>query len=202
MAGYKLVLLSEMMIQLGEDRTKAILTNFYCPYNKDVEDFLRVKAIEFSKQNLSVTHLIFTSYKEKMELVGYFTLANKHILLKKNCLSKTLRKKVCKFGTYNKEIKSYIISAPLIAQLGKNYNNGLNKLISGDELLKIACDKIALIQQNLGGKFVYLECEDKPKLIKFYGSNGFVAFGKRLLDKDEAKVLEGEYLIQMLKYIK
>lgn len=64
----------------------------------------------------------------------------------------------------------------------------------------MACDKIARIQFDLGGKFVYLECEDKPKLIDFYTSNGFCAFDRRTLDPDETGI-DGEYLVQMLKYI-
>lgn len=74
-------------------------------------------------------------------------------------------------------------------------------LISGDELLKLACNKIKTIQSDIGGKITYLECEDKEKLKEFYGSNGFVNFGKRSLDPDEKDDLSGEYLIQMLKYL-
>ena len=113
-----------------------------------------------------------------------------------------MQKKVSKFGTYDSELAGYKIAAPLIAQLGKNYNNGFDKLITGDELLKMACDKIAMVQREIGGKVVYIECEDKLKLISFYASNGFVSFGKRQLDRDEKDDLSGNYLIQMLKIIK
>lgn len=58
------------------------------------------------------------------------------------------------------------------------------------------------MQVIVGGKMVYLECEDKPRLIEFYSRNGFVNFGKRYLDKDETDTQSGEYLIQMLKYMK
>ncbi len=57
------------------------------------------------------------------------------------------------------------------------------------------------MQMIVGGKVVYLECEDVDRLTEFYSSNGFVAFGKRLLDRDETETLKGEYLVQMLKYI-
>jgi len=53
----------------------------------------------------------------------------------------------------------------------------------------------------IGGRIVYLECEDKSHLIQFYESNGFVSFGQRPLDRDETEVLSGKYLIQMLKYL-
>ena len=53
----------------------------------------------------------------------------------------------------------------------------------------------------LGGKVVYVECEDVAYLKDFYMSNGFVIFGKRRLDKDEKTDISGQYLIQLLKYI-
>ena len=99
------------------------------------------------------------------------------------------------------QTKTYHLSAPLIAQLGKNYANGMDQLITGDELLKIACDEIRRVQYVLGGRFVYLECEDKPCLTDFYGRNGFCEFDRRSLDPDETDI-EGEYLVQMLKYLK
>lgn len=95
----------------------------------------------------------------------------------------------------------YIIPAPLIGQLGKNFDNGYNKLISGDALLKMAVDKVRQMQNIGGGNIVYLECEDKEKLVKFYSDNGFVNFGKRCLEKDERETQAGEYYLQMLKYL-
>jgi len=74
-------------------------------------------------------------------------------------------------------------------------------LITGDELLKMACDKINEIQLIAGGSIVYIECEDVQKLKEFYLRNGFVEFGRRKLDNDEKDDLSGEYLIQMVKYL-
>ncbi|KXA14271.1 hypothetical protein [Clostridium perfringens] len=201
MAGYKQILLKEMVEQLGEENVKKILSNFSCPNNLDVENFIKYKAIEFSKQNIAPTHLIFADYKSNLELVGYFTLTPKTIFIKKGSLNSKLSKRISKFGTYDDNLKGYNITAPLIAQLGKNFTNGLNNLITGDELLKMACDKIKAIQINIGGKVTYIECEDKPKLLEFYGDNGFVNFGRRYLDNDEKDELSGNYLVQMLKYL-
>ena len=75
-------------------------------------------------------------------------------------------------------------------------------MITGDELLSEACNKIKRMQIDMGGKFAYLECEDKPKLIDFYSRNGFCEFDHRVLDGDETDKLDGRYLVQMLKYIK
>lgn len=111
-----------------------------------------------------------------------------------------LRSRINQFATYDSDSKSYILPAPLIAQLGKNYSNGYNNLITGDELLAEACNKIKRMQFDMGGKFAYLECEDKHKLTSFYKKNGFWEFDKRKLDKDETDKLDGDYLVQMLKY--
>lgn len=86
----------------------------------------------------------------------------------------------------------------MLGQIGKNFNNNYNKLISGDILLKLACNKIKEAQDILGGRFIFLECEDKDKLREFYEENGFVCFGKRNLEKDERDKNAGEYLLQML----
>lgn len=202
MSGYNLLSLKDMIEQLGEDRVTSILSDFSCPLNPDVENFLTKRsARDFASQNIAPTQLVFASYKGEQRLIGYFTVTIKDFYIQKDCLSQTLRRRISRFcDKYSRDDKGYRIAAPLIAQLGKNYKDGLNKLITGDELLQIACDKVALAQRTVGGKIIYLECEDKPKLLEFYGSNGFVNFGKRSLDKDETG-LTGNYLIQMLKYM-
>lgn len=202
MSGFIGLNLKDIIEQLGENETKTFLSEFYCPLNPDVEYFLHHNAMEFTKQGISSTYIIMASYKKKYVMVGYYTLANKIFCIEKDGLpSKNWRKRIAKFGQFDTTIKRYTLSAPLIGQLGKNYADSYNTLISGDELLKLALDKVREMQMIVGGKIVYLECEDKPKLIDFYAQNGFVNFGKRYLDKEETNTLSGEYLIQMLKYM-
>lgn len=200
MTGYNIINLTDMIEELGEDRTKAILSDFSCPLNPDVEFFLKYKAITFAQQRISPTHLIFGSHKGKLRLLAYFTVTLKSFYIEKHKISNTMRKKVSKFGKYIEELKRYEIPAPLIAQLGKNFKDNLNVLITGSEILKLACQKISLVQENIGGKIVYIECEDKAPLMEFYKRNGFYDFAKRQLDKDEVG-LDGQYLIQMLKIL-
>lgn len=203
LTGYNVVRLNDLLTTLGQNDTEDIIKKFTCHKNKDVEHFLHCKAIEFDKQSLSKTHLVFTSYRGNIVLVGYFTIASKGILIKKDALpSKELRKRVRKFTQPLQYVEDYFVSAPLIGQIGKNFCNEYDKLITGDELLKIALDKIFEAQQIVGGKIVYVECEDTPALIDFYQSNGFVISGERSLDKDEEKYNRGKYLVQMIKYIK
>ena len=201
MQGYKQILLKDMLDELGEENTKTQLTMFSCPQNFDVECFIKQKAIEFAKQNISPTYLVYASYRDKPVLVGYYTITIKNFLIERSAVSKSLANRIKKFASPSSRAKGYWISAPLIAQLGKNYANNYNKLITGDELLEMACMQIKKAQAMIGGKIAYLECEDKSKLVEFYSSNGFVEFGKRGLDRDEKDVVHGKYYIQMLKYL-
>ena len=191
-----------MIEELGEDRVKSILLNFSCPLNGDVEKFLHESAVAFSKQGLARTYIVTTSYRNRQEVIGYFTLSIKLLHASRSKLSKTWQKRMTKFGMYDSDLKKYSVPAPLIGQLSKNFSNGFNKLISGDELLKIAFDNISIIQMMIGGRMVFLECQNDEKLIEFYKRNGFIAFGERLLDPDEMDLIPGEFLIQMVKYLK
>lgn len=202
MDGFVEINLKTYIDAVGDNEAKHTLASFLCPMNADVQEFLRVKAYEFSKQGITQTHLVFASFQSHPVLVGYYSLTNKVISVKRSALSNTTARKIAKFGTFNDQTHSYIVPAPLIAQIGKNYANGYQRLISGDLLLSLACQKVKHAQLDIGGKIVYLECEDKPKLLEFYAKNGFCNFGKRLLDKDERDLLSGEYLIQMMKYLK
>lgn len=204
MLGYVKVNLRDMSEKMTSEQINVILSDFYCPYNKDVDEFLHTKALEFSKQQLATVYLVFASYKNKPGLIGYFALAPKYFhvdVTHKGKIGSNLRKRISKFATYDEAIHKYIVPAPLIGQLSKNYKNGYDQLITGDELLKIACDTVKEGQRILGGKLVYLECEDVPALVNFYEENGFVNFGKRELDGDERDKMKGQYLIQMLRYL-
>lgn len=200
MDGYVKISLRKLLTNIGESETEAILSDFSCPLNPDIEYFLLKKAIEFEKQCISATHLIFTSFRSQNVLVGYYTLSTKAFNVTRAAISKSLSKRINKFATYDNDWKSYILPAPLLAQIGKNFTNNYNSLISGDELLAIAVNDVKMIQQIAGGKVLYLECEDKTRLIEFYSRNGFVIFGNRKLDRDETNI-SGEYLVQMLRYI-
>ncbi|MBO6245516.1 MAG: N-acetyltransferase [Anaerovibrio sp.] len=206
MAGFSLVKLNDVIDELGDEQTKAFLQGYYCPYNRDVENFLRDKAVEFEKQGISRTHLVFASYNGAQVLTGYFTLANKHFHIdsKKGHgkLSSNLRARIKRFGEYDAELKKYVINAPLIAQLGKNFAAPIHSFISGDELLKFALGQVKIAQGILGGKVVYVECEDSSKLIDFYSRNGFFQFNTRKLESDEEAFFEGKTLVQMLRYLK
>lgn len=204
MSGYIGVNLQDLLNNdsLGESEARRVLSSFSCPLNPDVEHFVKHTAIEFSKQGISSTYLIMASYKNEYVLCGYFALANKVFCIAKDSLpNRNWKRRMAKFGQFDHTLQRYTISAPLIGQLGKNYANGYNELITGDELLKLALNKVKEMQYIVGGRIVYLECEQKEKLIDFYESNGFVNFGARTLDRDETDKLSGEALVQMLRFL-
>ena len=101
MDGYSIAHLEELLNEIGEERVKSILSNFSCPRNRDIEFFLRDKAIEFSKQSIAKTYLVFTSYKQEAVLAGYFTVANKQMQVSKDDLSKNIIRKIARFGRRN-----------------------------------------------------------------------------------------------------
>ena len=196
-----IISLKDMIDELGESSVKSMLSSFCSPLNPDVEDFIRYKAIDFAKQAIAPTHLVYTQHKGTPVVCGYFTITLKSFVIQKKDVGSTIFKRLTKFGTHDEQLNCCEIPAPLIAQLSKNFENGYDKLISGKELLDLALSEIKKLQAIGGGKVVYLECEDKERLKDFYRQNGFREFGKRSLDSDEMDKLTGQYLIQMLKYL-
>ena len=192
--------LRDMISELGEEITQGLLSGFLCPLNPDVEQFLHDKAILFAKNNYASTYLVFMSYKEQPVLVGYYALAMKPVAIKASTLKSRWRSRLNRFATYDARLRQFSMALPLIGQLGKNFANGYNKLITGDELLQIACDTVRSIQMMTSGKMAYLECEDIAPLTEFYERNGFFRFANRNLDRDEIEQSKTKYLVQMIRY--
>ena len=113
-----------------------IIASFSCPRNNEVESFLKNNAIDFTKQNKSATYLVFSC--EDDSLTGYFSVIIKPLDVFTETLSNSFRKRVAGFSKYNEGNRTYLTAAYLIAQLGKNFTDGTDKKISGDELLNEA----------------------------------------------------------------
>lgn len=199
MSDYFKINLCDLIDSLGESKVKSILSSFSSPNNEDVEFFIKNKAIEFSKQGLAQTHLDIYKNEDGVEILGYYAIANKPILIDKKSLSNTLAKKISKFASVHTK-DTYIVQSLLIGQLSKNFKDGNECLMTGEELLDLAIESVQEAQKIIGGKVVFLECEDKPKLVDFYSKYGFVVFGKRMLDRDEVEKVDGKYYLQWIKY--
>ena len=137
-----LINLKDIYNNLGEERTKEILSDYKCELNKDVEYFLKERAIEFSKQDYSRTYIVMSQYKDKDVIVGYFAITNKITNIKKVKLSETKRKKLLKFAIFDKESKSYnivwLLSQPFfIIPYIFIFNNGHICTFQYSKLLKL-----------------------------------------------------------------
>ncbi len=178
---------------LGE-RLEQLLSEFSCKKNADVERFLKEQAIEFTKKNQSVTFLVFASDDT---FVGYFTLAIKPISVNAGKFSNTMKRKIARVSELDEENGTYTLSAYLIAQLAKNYTDGANEKITGEELLQMAIDTIRELQYTIGGMVIFLEADDNEKLMHFYeNDNGFRRFSTKEV---KGKTDESHTLIQLLK---
>ncbi|MCM1100386.1 MAG: GNAT family acetyltransferase [Acetatifactor muris] len=183
--------------ELGEDDLLQVLSEFSCEKNPDVEKFAKAQSIEFARKQQSVTYLVFSS--EDAELVGYFAITIKPITVNAEPFSNTAKRKLARVSELNEQNHTYNLAAYLIAQLGKNYHNGANERISGEELLGLAIRQIQQLQYLAGGMVVFLETLNEDKLLSFYQSKGFQQFDCRL---SETVGCEPHELIQLLKILK
>ena len=110
--------------ELGEDDLRQVLSAFSCEKNPDVERFAKEQSIEFAKKQQSVTYLVFST--EDAELVGYFAITIMPITVNAESFSNTIKNKLARVSELNEQNHTYNMAAYLIAQLGKNYNNGAN----------------------------------------------------------------------------
>ena len=182
--------------EAGEPALVELLSGFSSPKNKDVERFLKKSAIEFTKKNQSVTYLVFS--KENGALLGYFTIALKALTIRGETVSKTMKRKLLRISELDEKSDTYTMSAYLIAQLGKNYAGGMEKKITGAELLELAWGIIERMQYLGGGLVVFLEANNEEKLLSFYNTNRFVQFDTRLTASDPENQHE---LIQLLRLL-
>lgn len=182
--------------KLGESRLLQVLSGFSCPKNPDVERFLKKNSIEFTKKNQSVTYLVFDV--SSMELVGYFTIALKPLTVRGETVSNTVKKKLMRVRELDEQSQTYTMSAYLIAQLGKNFKNGAEKKITGEELLELAWDIVEKMQYMGGGMVTFLEAENSERLLSFYQANRFQTFDTRQTATDSEEPHE---LVQLLRLL-
>lgn len=186
----------DMVEDVGKESVEAVISDFSTkrqsdddPLNKDIEVFLKHNALQFAREKKSVTYLVMD--EDTGALLGYFTIAHKAIEVSPAGLSKTQRKTVERYAQLHKELNSYLISAFLLAQFGKNYAIEREHRISGDELMKIATKEMIEIQHRIGGGLEYLDCEADAKLIQFYETEQhFRLFGERISEKDGKRYLQ------------
>ena len=181
----------------GEDLLKQVLSTFSCKKNVDVEKFLRNQAVDFTKKNQSVTYIVLTAKSGLM--VGYFTITVKPISVNGAGFSNTVKRKIARVSEQDPVNGTYSLAAYLIAQLGKNFSNGANEMITGEQLLGLAIEKIKELQYMAGGMVVFLEAENEEKLLDFYEKqNGFKRFDTKEI---KSGTEDTHTLVQLLKVL-
>ena len=189
MKEYTVANILDLLEAVGEDKVSFALSEFSCPRNAEIEDFIHNNAIDFAKKKMSITHLVFD---EKGQIEAFFTLTHKPSAVGDGLLSKTSQNKLSRHARLDTEIHAYSVSAFLIAQFGKNESAKGNEHISGNQLMDLAINVLQNVQRQVGGGVVFLECEDKPGLLKFYHNdhNNFKIYGERFSDIDQVKYIQ------------
>lgn len=184
---FEAVNILDMVNAVGEDAVKAFLSDFSCPKNMEIECFVKQNALEFAKRKMSITYLVID---ENGSLVAIFTLTHKAVQLSNDNISGSMRKKIERHARLDEESNTYMLSAFLIAQFGKN--DQYKEKISGNALMDITMNVLVAVQHEIGGGVVYLECEDRPQLLSFYENeqNRYRVFGERYSDRDQVKYLQ------------
>jgi len=182
--------------RLGEDKLVQLLSEFSCPLNPDVERFLKQQAIDFAKKHQAVTYLVLSL--EDAELLGYFSITIKPLVVKAEPFSNTAKRKLARFSEIDKSEQTYNLAAYLIAQLGKNFNDKAKGRITGQELLEAAIRQTQILQYQVGGMVAFVEAENKEKLLSFYENYGFKRFDTRQTVSSGA---ESHELVQLLKLL-
>ena len=108
---YRAVKLFDLVYGEGvsKEDVLAILADFSCPLNEDVEDFVRHKAYDFERVGMSRTYLIFAQDRDGLHLCWIYSLSPGIIDIDPS-ISKKERKQV--FGTtypIGKALKTYLI---------------------------------------------------------------------------------------------
>jgi hypothetical protein len=186
---YKIINILDWCEILGEKELISKINDFSCPLNREIEQFVLNNALDFAKRKLSITYCVLNMNRE---IVGIFALAHKAIDIENSGFSNSKVKKLSRYATLDADNNSYKASAFLIAQFGKNYAVDDGHSLNGNGLMDLTKDVLKEVQHAIGGGIVYLECEEKPKLLEFYQNeqNGFIRFGERYSTEDNKKYIQ------------
>ena len=151
-----------------------VLARFLCSRNKEVEEFLHYSAIAFEKSSSARTYLLAT---ENKDIAGYFTLSIGFADISKSVDLSEEDKQKLKMS----KCPDHRIPCFLIGQLGRNDSFSHDEL-PGNQILEIALAVLVEVKDQIGGKFVIVECEDH--LVSMYQSE---QFGFRLFNTSSKK---------------
>ena len=156
-----LITLAELLRKEGEEQVLAMLGQFKCSKNADLQDFLHNKAVDYERKDRSRTFLLVANGRVE----AFFSLAL-NVLDTAN-LSNTIKTKL---SPINSKDDAHI-ACFLIGQLGRDDGSK----IKGQDMLKVAVSSLQASHKLLGGKFILVDAVNNDKIIDFYVANGFKA---------------------------
>lgn len=180
----------ELLDDYDKDGISRLLSDFKCTQNSEIEKFLQNNSYDFSVKYQAITYLIYSN--ENDNIVGYFSLSVKPIIIKSDNLSNRSLNKILRMSDFDEENKTVNPAAYLIAQLGKNDGADINI----DAIFEIIDIVVSKIQKSCGGVVEFLESENEEKLVNMYHNKGFKTFNIR-----KSKSGEDRKLIQMYRLI-
>lgn len=173
-----------------EEKAQELISVFICEKDKDVENFLKEKAILFEKLGKSRTYFVFDEDDDEFNILGYFTLAMQVLKVPEELLSGRKTKVLDGFSSKIRGAKITEFPSILIGQIAKN--DLYRELISGKEVMDYCLTTVFTGQAVLGGRIIMLECKDIPYIIDLYERFGF-----RKLERE----YEENELLQMIKVL-
>ena len=168
-SSYEVFSLRRALSLHSEESVSKMLSGFSCKKDRDVELFLKEKAIVQEKKHISRTYLILTA-DTNAELMAYFTVAISNMDVSDLQCDDKIRKKM--------NINRGLAQNYLLGQLGKR--DGAEKGL-GEFAIEQAVDRILTANLNVGCRVIRVDC--KTSLLKYYTENGFV-FARHNKDND------------------
>lgn len=160
------------------------MSTLQCGKDDGVVKFLKQTAKKFENLGKARTYLICQSNNGKLELLGYYSISLQVLNITK--LTEDEIKELDGFSATKHDKRITSLPAILIGQFCKN--DIFKNSITGDEIMEECFKTIARGRELFGGRVVFLECKNEPKLIAFYERLGF--------NKIEQ---ENDKLIQLIK---
>ncbi len=91
MSTFTTINILDMADAIGEEAVRALLSDYSCQKNQEIENYVKNNALEFAKRKISITYLVMD---EVGELSGIFTLTHKPIEISCDGVSATLKKRL------------------------------------------------------------------------------------------------------------
>lgn len=152
--------------------------------NIDMQSYLECDALVMELSHRSKNFIVVNAdnFEETEEWLGLITLTLKVFDISE--IDVRTKKELLMTGKSAKNIEH--IPGILIAQLGKN--TLFDNPIKGSDLLRLALEMIVTAQSFIGGKMVFLDSVNNPKIINLYKSFGFVEYDSLIQDKNYPEV--------------